>query len=324
MKDMKYRWLTLQPPSENGLTDNDAEGSVDGNAGEVTDAMESMILEEGFTSGQSSHFVGDLKPSKRKRTSSQPSPPKVSHLFILIVVFINVPQKDGGRGPVKRCRDPSVAAIPSISPVESTSDEYGFLVSPVGCQASSISHGSSAHHETSLLDPWDDDTMNNDPSTQHSESTSQLEGQMQEDNDIGHAIAGQMTQPLSWEGSGSQSASASPVDISLESSIILVPDSESTPPLRTTHSPTSLPPLDHLDAHEDMTRSSSIPLPPLPALDYLYAREDIPRSSSMPLRPSSAADSTPSCHESHSDQTTDPRPDDEYEVSLWTFLLTAY
>jgi hypothetical protein len=322
MKDMTYRWLTLQPPSENGLTDNDAEGSVDGNAGEVTDAMESMILEEGFTSGQSSHFVGDLKPSKRKRTSSQPSPPKVSHLFILIVVCINVPQKDGGRGPVKRRRDSSVAAIPSISPVQSTSDEYGFLVSPVGRQASSISHGSSSHHDTSLLDPWDDDTMNNDPSTQHSESTSQLEGQMQEDNDIRHA--GHMTQPLSREGSRSQSSSASPVDISSESSIILVPDSESTPPLRTTHSPTSLPPLDDLDAHEDMTRSSSMPLPPLPARDDLDAHEDIPRSSSMPLRPSSAADSTPSCQESHADQTTDPRPDDVYAVSLWTFLLTAY
>ncbi|KAG2029296.1 hypothetical protein BDR03DRAFT_1018596 [Suillus americanus] len=117
MKDMTFPWLTLRTTPEMELTDTeDAEGSIDGNAMDVTDAMDCMILDEGSASGKHALRAGDLKPSKRKRTSSQASPPK----------------KDGGRGPVKRRKNISDETIQSASPgqTESDIDDFGLLTSP--------------------------------------------------------------------------------------------------------------------------------------------------------------------------------------------------
>lgn len=122
MMKHKILWLMLKTSPNNNLTDNNTEDSIGGNSMNVAQVMNYMMLDKGSDSGQLSHHVGELKLSKRKRTSSQVSSSQMSHLFILVAPFINMPQKDGGRGPIKHHRETDNGAIQSVSPVQPTSD----------------------------------------------------------------------------------------------------------------------------------------------------------------------------------------------------------
>lgn len=91
VKHTKIPWLMLKTSSNNNLTDHNTEGPIDGNSMDVTQVMDCMMLDKGSNSGQLSHYVADLKPSKKKRISSQVSSPKMCHLFIFVTPFINMP-----------------------------------------------------------------------------------------------------------------------------------------------------------------------------------------------------------------------------------------
>ncbi|KIK40035.1 hypothetical protein CY34DRAFT_107949 [Suillus luteus UH-Slu-Lm8-n1] len=104
VKDIMILWLTLKISPNNNLMDNDTEGSIDGNIMDITQAINCMMLDKGSASGQLSH-----------------------HMFILVAPFINMPKKDGGRGPIKWC---------SISDI----DDFGFIDSPIGNHMSPISN----------------------------------------------------------------------------------------------------------------------------------------------------------------------------------------
>lgn len=257
MKHTKIPWLTLNTSPDSNLTDNDAEGSIDGNSMDVTQAMDCMMLDEGSDSCQRSHRVGELKPSKRKRTSSQASPPKVSYLFIPVALVINMPQKDGGRGPIKRRKETDNEAIQSASPVQPASDidDFGLIDSPVGNHASPISNVSSPHHDTSLIEAWDDVTSNKALSPQANEPTFHSDDkQWKSDDDDQGDIPEDIPQAPSYYNPHLASHSASFVDIPPEGAIVLVPDSQSSPPPKPRNSTLSGPPIDYLAARGGMSQ----------------------------------------------------------------------
>ncbi|KAG1817589.1 uncharacterized protein BJ212DRAFT_1480153 [Suillus subaureus] len=143
LSDMDIPWLALKPDEImapwsgfTDITDDDADGSLDGNEVEVIDALDCMIIGEGSTSDKPGTHVGNSKYPKQKRTSSQVSPLK----------------KDGGRGPAKRCKNCQEILAQSLSPVLSSTDidESGFIMSPVVPHLSLISNASS---------PWDDESV---------------------------------------------------------------------------------------------------------------------------------------------------------------------
>lgn len=297
MKHTKIPWLTLNTSPDNNLTDNDAEGSIDGNSMDVTQAMDCMMLDEGSDSDQCSHRVGELKPSKRKRTSSQASPPKVSHLFIPVALIINMHQKDGGRGPIKRRKETDNEAIQSASPVQPASDidDFGLIDSPVGTHASPISNISSPYHDTSLIEAWDDVTSNNALRTQANEPTfhSDDEQWKSDDDDDQRDIPEVIPQVPSSYNPPLASHSASFVDVPPEGAIVLVPDSQSSPPPKPRKSTPSGPPL-----------------------DYLAARGDISHCSNVPSEASSVAGRAPCREEARTDTITHSSSQDGYEVSM--------
>jgi hypothetical protein len=238
MEDMKFDWLTMTKSPDNNLTDNDAEGSIDGNSMDFTQAMDSMMLDEGSATRQRSQFVWESKTSKRKRTSSQVSPPKVSHLFILFAPFINMPQKDGGRGPTKRRKDTD-DAIQSVSPVEPAGeiDELGFFVSPVAHHSSPISNVSSPPHDTSSMEPWDAETSNDAINPQADEPNLPSDNDHWDDDEDD-----QLAIPEPQKGP-----------------VVLVPDSQSSLSPQPSHATPSGARSDHSDARSDMSKCSNVP-----------------------------------------------------------------
>lgn len=97
MSDLDIPWLNLKhtagmPVSAalNDMTDEDADGSLDGDDVEVRQALDSMVIDEGSASITRGTANGDSLFPKRKRTLSQASPPKVSHLFASLHSYIKV------------------------------------------------------------------------------------------------------------------------------------------------------------------------------------------------------------------------------------------
>ncbi|KAG1886466.1 hypothetical protein F4604DRAFT_1675381 [Suillus subluteus] len=134
----------LPDDDADGSPDDDADGSPNDDHVTVTEALDSMIIEDSSTSVSAGTGAGDSKLPKRKRTSSQVSPPK----------------KDGGRGPAKRRKDGAQNAIQSTSPIQSLADidESGFVTSPPHPHSFSISNASSPRDDASIfIEPWDAD-----------------------------------------------------------------------------------------------------------------------------------------------------------------------
>jgi hypothetical protein len=97
MSELDIPWLNLNhtaglPVSAglNDMTDEDADGSLDGDDVEVREALDSMVIDEVSGSITRGKAVGDLLFPKRKRTLSQASPPKVSDFFAFLHSYIKV------------------------------------------------------------------------------------------------------------------------------------------------------------------------------------------------------------------------------------------
>ncbi|KAG1825324.1 hypothetical protein DFJ58DRAFT_849574 [Suillus subalutaceus] len=252
ISDMDIPWIGLKNNNETDtppwsgftdVTDDDADGSLEDEDVAVTSALDSMIIDDRQTSVRPTPSVGDAIFPKRKRTSSQVSPPK----------------KDGGRGPAKRRRDAAHNVVQSTSPIQSLTDvdESGFLISPVVPQLSSISNGSSPRDDASvLLEPWDDDTnaqvqMSVSPERQHENANPQ------------QAPENVIDIPTSPVTSG--------VGVPPSSPVVLVPDSESSQRQRSRHTTPALPPTTSLAVERSLEESvapgTSLIVGPIPCQD---------------------------------------------------------
>ncbi|KAG2079421.1 uncharacterized protein F5147DRAFT_661883, partial [Suillus discolor] len=154
MSDLDIPWLTLKdhdaiPVSAalNDPTDEDADGSLEGDDVDVREALDSMVIDEVSASVTPRTAISDSLFAKRKRTLSQASPPK----------------NDGGRGPPKRRKDGWPHTVRSISPIASVTDiqESGLISSPlVPTLPLSANSGSPIHDTSVLLDAWDEEMAN--------------------------------------------------------------------------------------------------------------------------------------------------------------------
>jgi hypothetical protein len=97
LEDMEIPWLALKDdesdyPSWSGcvdVTDDDAEGSPDDDVA-VTEALDSMVIEDSSTSVQLRVNTRDSIFPKRKRTLSLVTPPKVSLSRTIVHMYIDV------------------------------------------------------------------------------------------------------------------------------------------------------------------------------------------------------------------------------------------
>ncbi|KAG1804195.1 uncharacterized protein BJ212DRAFT_1486830 [Suillus subaureus] len=229
LSDMDIPWLALKPDEImapwsgfTDVTDNDADGLLDGDEVEVIDALDCMIIGEGSTSDKPGTCVGDSKYPKRKRTSSQVSPLK----------------KDGGRGPAKHCKNCQEILAQSLSPILSSTDidESGFIMSPVVPHLSLISNASSLQDDESvLLEAWDANTADDHHNPDGEQQMSIL-------SDVHHV------RPIPQDGNCEEiEQPTSPLTCHIgahpSSPVILIPDSESPKHPHFRHSPPKLSPI---------------------------------------------------------------------------------
>lgn len=97
ISDMDIPWIALKDNNETegppwsgfmDVTDDDADGSLEDDDVAVTSALDSMIIDDSPTSVRPTPSVGDAILPKRKRTSSQVSPPKVSHSCTIVGITL--------------------------------------------------------------------------------------------------------------------------------------------------------------------------------------------------------------------------------------------
>ncbi|KAG2045850.1 hypothetical protein BDR06DRAFT_1015240 [Suillus hirtellus] len=169
LNDVDMTWLKIndnitQDPwlAFTNVTDNDAEGSVDIDNHDVTQALDSMMIEDNDVHINHETHFGTSRLEKRKRTMSQASPPK----------------NDGGRGTPKRSKKGSQTSVRSSSIIQYSPDldQSGFINSPTLPLSSQMSTVSShADNVSEIMEAWDDpiQTHTNDNETTHEDATQQ-------------------------------------------------------------------------------------------------------------------------------------------------------
>ncbi|KAG1789581.1 uncharacterized protein HD556DRAFT_1311175 [Suillus plorans] len=274
MSDLDIPWLTLNNnleegplPAFNNITDDDADGSIDGDEVEVRQALDSMMIDEGSTSVKPGTTSSDTIFVKRKRTLSQASPPK----------------KEGGRGPAKRRKDSSRRIVRSPSPIPSATDieDSGLISSPVVPQVSSNSNTSSPQGDASvLLQPWDEEMTDNDIDANGPRPDSFLSNEPHKNANLHDAAARDDDEEEIKDPTSPQAPS---VSVLPPSPVILVPDTQPSQPQRSRDTTPLLPPIACIVTTEDnMIDESATPEASLAGGPTPGPEEDVAMSDTTP------------------------------------------
>ncbi|KAG1859394.1 hypothetical protein C8R48DRAFT_774732 [Suillus tomentosus] len=210
------------------VTDDDAEGSIDIDGHNVTQALDSMMIKDNDVPINHGTHFGTSRLEKRKRTMSQASPPK----------------NDGSRGTPKRSKKGSQTSVRSSSIIQYSPDldQSGFInlpMLPLSSQMSTIS--SHADNVSEIMEAWDDpiQTHTNDNETPHEDATQQSsnvcdEGQIQhsreDQNNTATSTCGDQVRsssPVILVHSTQPSSNERDIDITPDTNVITQPEDTS-------------------------------------------------------------------------------------------------